>query len=424
MSAHTAESVSAATRTATPRPLVERQRFRRKDALLVGLALLLDVRPALPDPLNYLGSALVAFPLYGIFWLLLRRPTQAFLFMWAVASISPVIGWVPRFGLFVALYVGACRWHPRVANAALVSCAVPLAIAAMHPAFSWTDGDVVVLRYDSVDYWRGPDPLLFPDVVLWIALTFATWKLGRLTYLADLRLQETKRLHAALSAQEVQAERLRLARELHDSVGHALSAIILQAAGVRTLVKGEDPLVPKCLAMIEETGVSAMRDVHAMLGLLRAEESNDGRDRPGGRLEDLSTLYDVARASGLAVVDEVIGSPHHLSEHAELAAYRVVQESLTNTRKHAGPGAQVRVVQDWKPDRLVLMVRNSEPPQPARESPTIDLSSLSSGTGLTGLAERLAMIGGRLEHGATDGGGFLVQADLPTASAQGTGTTS
>lgn len=377
-----------------------------RDALIVSAALQLDLMPIFLGNLLHSRSE----PLLSGLWLLgilllnatllflLRRTLWAFVFAFVLSvTVLAFVGRSTYSTLPAALYVGARRWSSREANVALAICMIPIAYR----------------------FLRFVDP--YPALA-GIALTFAAWGWGRFDCMARLRLIEAERLHAVLSARAVQAERLRLAREIHDSVGHALSAMILQAAGVRTLVRSEDRQIQESLTMIQETGVNAMRDVHAMLGLLRAEEPPGDHDRKVGRLADLPTLYDVARASGLNVVEEVTGLPGELAESVELAAYRVVQECLTNTRKHAGSGAQVRVVQSWKRDRLSLTVGNSRALRPARGSLQLDLAGLSSGTGLAGLAERLALVGGRLEYGPTQGGGFVVRADMPTRSAQGGGS--
>ncbi len=381
-----------------------------KDGLLVGLALLLDLRTRLTELPDYVGLLLLVIPLYGLLWVLLRHPARAFIFMWVLATIGPIIEFSPRFGLFLTLYMGACHWPARRADAALASCAIPLGVS-FYPTYAFSEGGTP--REWSLQLLVGS------DVVLWIALAFAAWKWGRLTYVGELRLQETQRLHAALTAQELQAERLRLARELHDNVGHALSAIIMQSAGVRTLVRDEDDQIKHSLNMIQDTGVMAMRDLHGVLGLLRSEDS-PALVAEGIRIEDLRTLYHVARASGLTVDTAVTGSPSALSADVEVAAYRVVQECLTNARKHAGHGARVRVELDWGQDRLTVTVRNSPGPlQPSHESPAVDMASLSGGTGLEGLTQRLGLVGGRLHYGPTERGDFCVRAELPTAASHG-----
>lgn len=309
--------------------LAPRRTSRSKDAVLVAAAFFLDFRRYLPELPDYLGLLLLAIPVYVTALFLLRRPTGAFVLMWVFAVIAPLIEFSPRFGLLVPLYVGACRWPARTAQVALAACAIPIALGSSF--FYFRLNGVLMDGPSGPRAWLS-QLLLGDDIVLWIAVTVAAWGWGRLTLLTDLRLRDTQQLHAALAAQEVQAERLRLARELHDNVGHALSAIIMQSAGVRTLVRQEDDQISHSLNMIQDTGVMAMKDLHGVLGLLRSEGSPT-LPAEGKAIEDLETLFEVARASGLVVDTIVTGTPVALSGDAELAVYRVVQECIDQCKE-------------------------------------------------------------------------------------------
>jgi signal transduction histidine kinase len=230
--------------------------------------------------------------------------------------------------------------------------------------------------------------------------------------MADRRARLAQEAYAHQAAEAVRTERLRLARELHDIVAHAVSAIILQAAGARTLVTTEDGRVRQAFTVIESAGVQAMNELHRLLGLLRTVDPDQtaGTDfddlQPG--LEDLPALVDFSRASGLDINLVVEGRRARLDRSVDLAAYRVVQEALTNATKHGGRTVHVHVHYVLPEQQVSIEVRNlRESSQPAT---TVD--SLSSGHGLIGLAERVSLVGGRLRAGPV-GDGFLVRAELP-----------
>jgi signal transduction histidine kinase len=384
-------------------------------AAVVVAAFLLDYVPPLysdpNDDLRYRAvlAAVVACPYALMSLLLQKRPWAACALMSLLATTIPVAPHV-RFlpGLFLALYVAASRWPAPQARVALLICAAPILAR-----------NILAGRLDTLGGGvRNLDIVSFSvagDVLLFVPLTGAVYAWARLSNAGELRRREAERLHELVLAQSVQAERLRLARDLHDGIGHALSAIILQAAGARTLMPDGDDQVRRSLGLIQDTGVIAMQDLHGMLGLLRASVDDAGAP-PGEHAEGLRVLLDVARASGLEVAHAEHGPPRPLAGDAAQAAYRVVQESLTNARKHAGHGARVQVEERWEQDRLVVIVGSAPARHPGGEhgGPNgVDLAAFSAGTGLAGLSDRVAAAGGRLVTEALAGGGFLVTATLP-----------
>jgi signal transduction histidine kinase len=202
----------------------------------------------------------------------------------------------------------------------------------------------------------------------------------------------------------VAEERSRIARELHDVIGHEVTVIALQAdAAAAALAKAPERAAAPIEA-IRSSAVEALGEMRRVVGMLRAAEEEDLRPQPG--LADVAALVEQSRAAG-ARVDLTLqppARPTHAS--VELAAYRLVQEALTNARRHA-PGApvDVRVVGD--DTEVVVEVVNRQDgaiPTPREES---------SGFGLVGMRERVRLLGGRLDAGPTDGGGFALTARLP-----------
>jgi signal transduction histidine kinase len=336
----------------------------------------------------------VIYPMLVLRW---RHPRAVFAVHWAYSLGGLLMpAFAPVAGLLVALYALARRDSLRVAAVGLVVCLVPITVNSYNVAAgaaTENPGSSVALSFG------GP-------MVVWGALALTVWGLGRSACAAERRAEQEKREQAAAA---VRAERLHLARELHDIVSHSVSAMILQAAGARTLVSGDDEQVRAALEAIETTGVEAMGELHRLLGLLRAAGSDEDRHStaPPASLQDLDSLVASVRATGVDVEVVVEGHPTELDRSVGLAAYRIVQEALTNTIKHAGRGAAARIHLRWKADGLTLTIRDRAG-LGAHEK-----AELSSGHGLAGLAERVVLVGGTLEAGPV-ADGFLVQAHLPT----------
>jgi signal transduction histidine kinase len=207
----------------------------------------------------------------------------------------------------------------------------------------------------------------------------------------------------------VVAERTRIARELHDIVAHSVSTMVVQAGAAEQVV-GEDPeLVRRALAAIRTTGADALGEMRRVVAMLRDDEAEDrdtGSRAPQPGLDGLPALVSATRAAGLDATLEVRGAPQPLPPGLELAGYRVVQEALTNARRHAGAGA-VRVLVEHEPTQLRVTVSDDGAGSgaPRRDGP--------GGHGLVGMRERVAMYGGRVEAGDGPDGGFVVRAVLP-----------
>ena len=197
-------------------------------------------------------------------------------------------------------------------------------------------------------------------------------------------------------------ERNRIARELHDSVGHALSVVTLQSAGARRRLQADDPAAAEAaLEAIESTARAATAELDHMLGLLR-DRAESAPDRPALGLGDLDSLVMATRRAGLEVRTDLDGDLAGLPAVVSREAYRIVQEGLTNALRHASePHARLRLVR--RPEQLVITLTN-----PARASATRRRGS----RGLTGLAERTRALGGSVTHSNGEGTWELV-VDLP-----------
>ncbi|MFC7919452.1 sensor histidine kinase [Streptomyces cinereoruber] len=228
---------------------------------------------------------------------------------------------------------------------------------------------------------------------------------------ARLRAEQTALLAEMDRTQAVVAERARMARELHDMVANHLSAIAIHSTAALSL---DDPgTTRQALTVIRENSVAGLAEMRRLIGLLR-ESGADAEPAAAPTLAGLDALVDQARTnarpSGLVLVlEDNRESAAGLPAPVELAAYRIVQESLTNALKHAAPG-EVRVVLAREPDALAVEVTS---PYGERPGPTAP----GSGAGLVGMRERTALLGGAFEAGAvTDGGGrrlWRVRAELP-----------
>jgi signal transduction histidine kinase len=242
----------------------------------------------------------------------------------------------------------------------------------------------------------GVPDLRIKDVLLAVALLVASWAVAEA--LRSRRDQQRNRVTAAVTE-----ERLRIARELHDVVAHSMSLIAVQAGVGAHVIKADPAAAEQALGVIADASRKALEETRSMLGMLR-DEDEDGTRPPTQGLDDLPALVDDVKAAGLNVTLTRDGGPTDLNAAVSLAAYRMVQESLTNVIKHsAAEAATVRVkVHDRELD---IEVRDPGPRRGAS-------SASDGGHGLMGLDERARLVGGTLEHGA-EGDGFRVHASLP-----------
>ncbi|WP_328292130.1 sensor histidine kinase [Kineococcus sp. NBC_00420] len=246
-------------------------------------------------------------------------------------------------------------------------------------------------------------------------MVLASWSLGSLrrsqrqnevALVERARLLENERDNESRLA--ATAERQRIAREMHDVVAHSLSVIIAQADGGRYAAQADPAIAPTVLETISGTGRQALADMRNLLGVLRQGPGDELAPQPDARM--IPELVEQVRTSGLEVEAEVLGPPRELPPAIGLAAYRIVQESLTNVLKHAGPRARTRVVVRWDDDALRLDVEDDGRGAASMVQPS------PGGQGLVGMSERARLHGGSVTSGPRTGGGFSVRARLPYSS--------
>jgi signal transduction histidine kinase len=214
---------------------------------------------------------------------------------------------------------------------------------------------------------------------------------------------ETLLEHAA------RGERARIARELHDVVAHHISMIAVQAETARLTTPGMPAEGAKRLVAISDTARDALTEMRRLLGVLRDDAGTTEPTRqPQPGLDQLNDLIDAARDSAGASTRLILrGHVVPLDPGVELTAYRIVQEALTNARRHA-PGSAVDISLDYTEERLIVRVRDNGPGPPG--------SAAQAGHGLLGMRERAGMVGGTLRTGSSRAGGFLVEAALPVGT--------
>jgi signal transduction histidine kinase len=327
----------------------------------------------------------------GVLLLTLRRraPFVAFLISVVLSVLSPAInGALTPLSYAVGRYVG--RWPTRfvAAVAGMVVVAEPWAGGEAGEQVSrWLGGAVLVLLPGAVGVYVRTRALL-------------------LAALRD-RAEKAEAERELLARDAVLTERTRIAREMHDAVGHRVSLMVLQAGAIE-MAAADERRVQQLAGQVQTAGRQALDELRQMVGVLRAEDGDEAAPLgPQPEVADLPTLVAQSRDAGMAV--ELTGPPQGaaaVDPVAGRAAYRIVQEALTNAGKHA-PGAAVRVCVERRQSELVVRVTNGPPPAPAD-------GASSGGYGLVGLGERVRTLGGRLTTGPRLDGGFEVEAVLPT----------
>jgi len=346
-----------------------------------------------------LASLVVTLPL------LVRRtqPALAFTVMTAGCLLALAVSSTPSaagiVGVPVMVYTLA-RWSGR--TLARLGWAVAVAGSFLGPArWALRDGGV------------GDVTVFMISVVACLAVVSGSYVVGRKLRESEdsatrQQRSEVERLRLLESEQEQRAraatvdERNRIARELHDIVAHSLSVIVVQAEGGRALAARHPERAGEVLGTIAETGREALTETRRILGVLRDGRSTGAEYGPQPGLEDVAEL--VRRTSERAELT-TFGAPPPLAPAVGLTVYRVVQESLTNVLKHAGPQARARVVLACTADAVEVEVSDDGPgPASAPDG---------QGHGLRGMAERVSLHDGELSAGPGPGGGFVVRARVP-----------
>jgi signal transduction histidine kinase len=340
-------------------------------------------------------TALVAGGTSGCAALIHRsRPLEALL-VWAAGVVILAAALTPPeaigglfFGLLLFPYTVGANVAGRKALLAL-----PVVIAAVTGvALTSTNGFIV-------------GDIIFPTI-----FAVLMWLAGRVV---RSRAELTAELHeAALVAHEqreadaaraVAEERRRIAREMHDVVAHSVSTMVIQAGGARRILARDPQRAIDAAELIERTGREALAEMRHLLGVLHAGE-DAAVLAPQPTLQGVGALLERSRAAGLPVELTIAGEPRELSAGVDLAAYRVVQEALTNSLKHGGGHAEVSLRYEHDEIRVAVVDRGDGAPKPRVEG---------GGHGLVGMRERVRVCGGELRAGPRPGGGFEIEARLP-----------
>ncbi|WP_425560749.1 sensor histidine kinase [Luedemannella helvata] len=356
--------------------------------------------------------------------LLFRRRFPATVFV--IISVVFIAGQVrqigdnlaPSIALFLAMYsLGA--WGPNRAVARWVRIAVIVAMFGyiglnMYRALGAPDPD-------AFDDAAGPlDPVLATALygigvnVLFFGAAYVfgnqSWESARRRYELVVQGEQLRRSQADNARQAVVAERVRIARDLHDVVAHHVSVMGVQAAAARRVLDSDPAVASEALSAVETTARTAIDELRGLLGVLRADDersgSADGSHASTPGLDQISRLAEEARVTGLRVTYAEFGEPRPVPDAVALSAYRVVQEALTNTVKHAGAGmAEIRI----RHLRQGLEVEINDDGHGGAGTPH------GTGLGLVGMRERVAVHGGDLIVGPRRDGGFQVRARFPLA---------
>jgi signal transduction histidine kinase len=368
-------------------------------AVALAAAASLDLRYNLDNSTRY-GSAfatavVVAIATLGLAWR--RRWPFATLCVVAGAIAGPELFDTLTFtlwGHFVPLLVAAytaARWCS--GRLALVGAAIVGATIA-----------VVLLRVPATGSAGNIPFAVVPTAALMIAGRVLQHRHARTRELAD-RARHIETHHQAEVAAALAAERSRIARELHDVVAHCVSVMVVQAGVSEALLEHSPERARAPLAAVQKTGQEAIAELTRMLGLLRGG-SSDSLDplAPQPGTAQLPELVERLAASGLAVQLAAFGEVRPLPPGVDLTVFRITQEALTNTLKHAGPGAKAHVELRYLPRTVEIEITDTG---------TGPVAPRSHGHGLIGMAERVSVFGGSLQTGARPDGGFRVFVALP-----------
>ncbi|MEV0641818.1 histidine kinase [Streptomyces sp. NPDC050619] len=347
------------------------------------------------------GAGVLLGPLAVIPILLtMARPVGAFWLSMAATPVALPFGdawgewpWLP--GSFAChltvLTVVAVRTRPRTA------------------AWMWTltaaYGIFAEALFGSGHYSTNTTPMLVLSAL--VLLCVSVWHIRREAE-QEVTAQQTVTAHER-SRRTLLEERTTIARELHDVVAHHMSVVAIQAEAAPYRVENPPPELERAFVTIRENAVAALTELRRVLGVVRAEDY-EAPDAPQPTLADLDGLLANVRDAGLGVEKTVTGAVRELPQGVELSAYRIVQEALSNSLRHA-PGAGARVEIGYVLGGLGLRIVNGPPPEPSLVKP-----SPGAGHGITGMRERVSMLNGEMTAGSTDEGGYEVAVFLPVAA--------
>lgn len=384
---------------------IQRRRLVEDAALAAAVAAVGQVEvwaPELVEP-NLVGPrpAIASFYAFTALVLVARRARPfAVLAIIAIVDVLHFVslgaseGMGALLPLLVATYSVAANCDRRPALAGL---ALGIVVAVVHE----------LTNPDNTDF-----AAVF-DAAVWDLTVVAAWLAGaylrtRRLYVAELgeRAARAEREREEGARAAATAERSRIARELHDVISHSVSVIVVQSEAAAEVLDREPDQARRALGRIQTTGRDALLELRRLLGVLKEEQASPSlAPQPG--MDDLDRLIAQVREAGLPVGLDVVGDRVALPPGLDLAAYRVVQEALTNALKHAGP-ASAHVLVTYGEDELAIDVLDDG----------TGASGSNGGHGLDGMRERVALYGGELEAGSAAGGGYRVSARLPLGRPQ------
>lgn len=337
-----------------------------------------------------------------------RAPTVVFAILWLHSMVAILLpAYRPTIGLLLALYTVAAQRGGRTTLIALLAVGITSGFAVAEEVHDVADEN---LRRDA----------LLVSAMSYAILDISVLGVGRWAGASRRHARSLERKRQAAVHEAVESERARIARELHDIVSHAVTVMVLQAAGAQRMLQTDPPRAGQALVHVEEAGTQAMGELRRLLDVLRVgnaggyDDEVDLEPQPG--LAALDDLVESMRRVGASVRLHHTGKSRRVDRSIDLTAYRVVQEALTNVTKHARPSAATTVSLTWT-DVLVVQVSNEGGPKPRQP-----ISTQSAGVGLLGLQERVALVGGQLESGPIPDGGFQVTATLPVTESRATTT--
>ena len=318
---------------------------------------------------------------------------------------------VSQIAMFMAIYsLGAWGRDRRQANIVRAVIVVGMLI--------WVFGNLIVTVSDPELLPNFSRSGVFSQFAAWSVIQIATnllyflgawafgnamWASARQRALLEEQASELRAEREFSAAQAVALDRVRIARELHDVVAHHVSVMGVQAGAARRVVATDPAQASSSLEVIEQSARSAVAELHHLLTTLRDEDADSASSSSSTR--GVSQLPTLVESAGLKASQHVVGEPRPLSALVGFTLYRVAQEALTNVRKHAGVGATVDVRLRYEPDAVELEVTDTGSQRRL---------SRSSGLGQLGMRERIDAVGGSIQFGRRDRGGYLVRATIPT----------
>lgn len=334
-------------------------------------------------------------------WVMLG-PTVAAFWAWALTRRFPA--WPAHIlGLWIPLVLNLIESHAEVSMFISILTIAAIASYARNRTYvlvlvgSWIFVMVTLGIVDAMNEFAWPN---------WLFGSIFSWGAGEMVWRFTHTVDELAHTRSLVADQATLQERRRIARDVHDLVGHSLSVVMLHVGGARHLVHKDPHEAERALIQAEEAGRQSLAEIRRTVGLLRDETDPTAAALPSADLTDVRELVDDFAAAGLFVTLDMVGPIESVEPASALAGYRIVQEALTNASRHT-VGAEVRVMVAVGNNGCDLVVAN-------RGGETLDLGR-GSGFGLISMRERAKSVGGSLLAGPTPDG-WTVEASLPNQS--------